>query len=150
MGMLQHKGLGNLSGRPDNIPLIGVVIPTGIGMFDRHMKSESAIPTSTGSDRGYVRFAGNGCPAEASAEAGPAKTGRGGGAPRCGGASPNKCSPSAGKCNVSEEMPPPYPPPPSPSPSASLTIKSGRSNPGERRGDDIERLGEGIACRCAM
>ena len=65
MGMIQHTGPENLSVRPDNIPLIGVVIPTGISMFDRYMKSESAIPTSTGPDRGHVRFAGNGRPAEA-------------------------------------------------------------------------------------
>ena len=45
MGMIHHTGSENLSVQPDNIPLIGLVIPTGIGMFDRYMKSESGIPT---------------------------------------------------------------------------------------------------------
>ena len=64
MGMIQHTGAGNPSIRPDNI-LIGVVIPTDIIMFDRFIKSESAIPNSDGPDRGHVRFAGNGRPSEA-------------------------------------------------------------------------------------
>ena len=51
MWMIQHTGLENLSVQPDNIPLIGVVIPTDIVMFDRLIKSESAIPTA-GPDRG--------------------------------------------------------------------------------------------------
>ena len=64
MGMIQHSGPEYLSVQPHNIPLIGVVIPTDIGMFDRLIKSESAIPTSIGPDRGHVRFAGNGRPSE--------------------------------------------------------------------------------------
>ena len=63
--MIQHSGPENFSVQPDNFPLIGVVIPTDIVMFDRFIKSESAIPNSNGPDRGHVRFAGNGRPSEA-------------------------------------------------------------------------------------
>ena len=44
MGMIQHSGPDNFSVQPDNFPLIGVVIPTGIGMFDRHIKVKVPFP----------------------------------------------------------------------------------------------------------
>ena len=65
MEMIQHSGPENLSVQPDNIPLSGVVIRAGIVMFDRFIKSESAVPTSIGPDRGHVRFPGNSRPTEA-------------------------------------------------------------------------------------
>ena len=54
--MIEHAAGEHLAVRADDIPLVGVVIPTGIGMFQGDMKS--AVVAAAHLDVEYISLAG--------------------------------------------------------------------------------------------